>query len=225
MTMHQLRTAAVRTGSILLTLVLVGSVLAFALIALGPHVFGYRTSTMLTGSMEPGIKPGDVVLTAPRPAEDVKVGDVISYHIPVEDHRVETHRIVEVKHTKGGKIAVRTRGDANDGNDPWVAVLDGDTVWEMQFTVPYVGQVIRALRTPFAQKYLFWGALGLCLVVGMGMIWGRRETEDDYDTALDTIADELDPSYALTFARNWLELAPLRITRTLSAVETRDAEA
>ena len=85
-------------GNLLLLLCLA----VFLLVAVGPHVFGYRTATMLTGSMEPGIMPGDVVVTTPEPASDVKVGDVISYHIPIEDRRVETHRVVKVIHRDNG---------------------------------------------------------------------------------------------------------------------------
>ena len=70
--------------------------IAFLLLAIGPHVFGYRTATMLTGSMSPGINPGDVVVSVPKPADQVAVGDIISYHIPVQDHRVETHRVIKV---------------------------------------------------------------------------------------------------------------------------------
>ncbi|MGZ4570183.1 MAG: hypothetical protein ACXVXU_04870, partial [Blastococcus sp.] len=33
------------------------AIVAFAVLAVGPHVFGYRTLTMLTGSMAPGINP------------------------------------------------------------------------------------------------------------------------------------------------------------------------
>ena len=55
---------------------------AFLLLAIGPHVFGYRTATMLTGSMSPGINPGDVVVTVPRAVADVRVGDVVTYGIP-----------------------------------------------------------------------------------------------------------------------------------------------
>ena len=43
-------------GNLLLLVV----VLAFTGLAVGPHVLGYRTMTMLTGSMAPGINPGDV---------------------------------------------------------------------------------------------------------------------------------------------------------------------
>jgi len=179
--MDQRRSILNRIGSGLLSLVLVAALLLFGLIALGPHLFGYRTATMLTSSMEPVISPGDVVVSMPRPASEVEVGDVISYHIPIGDNRVETHRIVEVVHAEDGSVSVRTAGDANDGVDPWLAALEGDTVWEMQLVIPRLGTVIRALRHPIVQEYVFWGALGTAVLVGLGLVWGR--TEDEYQAA------------------------------------------
>jgi signal peptidase I len=166
-----------RALSWLSNLLLLGCVLVFLLLAVGPHLFGYRTATMLTGSMEPGISPGDVVVTVPRPAEDVAVGDVITYHIPVEDHRVETHRITEVRHRADGSIVVRTKGDNNSNVDPWVATLEGDTVWEVALVVPKAGAAIRTLRSPVVSDVLFWGSLGGVLLVGLSLIWGRRDEE------------------------------------------------
>src|SRR4051795_272573 len=66
--------------------VMVVAVLAFAGLAVGPHVLGYRTLTMLTGSMAPGINPGDVTVETPLPASDITAGMIVSYHIPVDDH-------------------------------------------------------------------------------------------------------------------------------------------
>lgn len=198
--MDQRRSILKRIGSGLLSLVLVASLLLFGLIALGPHVFGYRTATMLTGSMEPGIRPGDVVLSMPRPAADVQVGDVISYHIPVGDHRVATHRIVEVVHGEDGSVSVRTAGDANDGMDPWLATLEGDTVWEMQFVIPQLGTVIRGLRHPVIQEYVFWGALGTAVLIGLGLVWGRTEDEDQEAEwlAVPAAQPEAEPAMAST---------------------------
>lgn len=159
----------------LVTLAMVLCALLFAFVALGPHLFGYRTAVMLTGSMEPGISPGDVVVTVPRPAEDVAVGDVLSYHIPVEDHRVETHRITKVIHRKDGSTAIVTKGDANSDDDPWTATLIGDTVWQEVLVVPHLGSVVRAMRTPVVQNGVFWGALGGVVLVGLSAIWAREK--------------------------------------------------
>jgi hypothetical protein len=56
------------------------AVLTFALLAIGPHVFGYRTMTMLTGSMAPEINPGDVTIVTPIAVSEVTEGMVITYH-------------------------------------------------------------------------------------------------------------------------------------------------
>jgi signal peptidase len=128
--------------------------------------------------MSPGINPGDVVVTTPEPAADLKVGDVISYQIPVEDHRVETHRVTWVKHQADGSIAFKTKGDANDTVDPWTAVLKSDTVYEVQTVVPKLGAAIRVLRAPVVQHGILWVALGGMLVLGLSTIWGKKTVAD-----------------------------------------------
>src|SRR3954452_7936369 len=52
------------------------AVLAFAFLAVGPHVVGYRTMTMLTGSMAPEINPGDVTVVTPLAVSDDTEGMV-----------------------------------------------------------------------------------------------------------------------------------------------------
>lgn len=152
------------------------AVAAFLLLAIGPRFMGYQTSTMLTGSMSPLINPGDVVVTIPVPVDDVKVGDIITYHIPVEDHRVETHRIIDMDTTSEGKVAVQTKGDANNGKDPWIATLDGRTVDRHVATVPYLGTVIRTLRQPLVMNTLMYGAPAV-LVIGMLFSIWRKDPE------------------------------------------------
>ena len=168
-----------RLGRVVTSLLVVAALAFFLFFAIGPHVLGYRTATMLTGSMEPGIMVGDVVVTAERPVADVAVGDVITYHIPIEDHRVETHRITEVIRGEDGSVAVRTKGDNNPNVDPWVATLEGESVWEVQAVIPKVGSVIRALRTPVLNDVILYGALGAVLLLGLGRIWSSDDEDDE----------------------------------------------
>ena len=173
-----------RLTGIATNVVLVLGVLLFVGLAIGPHVLGYRTATMLTGSMAPGINPGDVVVTMPRAASELQVDDIISYQIPIEDHRVETHRVTEVHRTDGGAVEFRTKGDANDGVDPWTAVVrDTDTVWVTQQVVPHLGSAIRALRSPVIQHGLFWFAFAGVLLLGLSMIWGSSSKSSGLVTA------------------------------------------
>ena len=137
---------------------MVVAVLAFAGLAVGPHVLGYRTMTMLTGSMAPGINPGDVTVATPLPTSDLTVGMIVSYHIPVDDHHVVTHRVVSVEHGPDGRVTIQTKGDANDAVDPWKATLRGDTVYQVRAVIPHLGRVIEVFRTPVVTKALVYGA-------------------------------------------------------------------
>lgn len=174
-----------RLGTVTLWTAMAFGLATFAFLAIGPHVLGYRTATMLTGSMEPGISPGDVIVSVPRPASDVAVGDVISYHIPVEDHRVETHRVVEVSYADDGRPVVVTKGDANPNKDPWTAHLADDTVWQQVAVVPHLGEVVQVMRSPLVQKYVFWGALASLVLLMMSMIWRGESDDEDSDTDSD----------------------------------------
>jgi len=165
-----------RMASILTTVVVVVAVAAFLFLAVGPRVFGYQTSTMLTGSMSPLINPGDVVVTVPTPVEGIRVGDIITYHIPVEDLRVETHRVTGILANTDGTTAVQTKGDANKGVDPWTATLQGSTVDKHVLTVPYVGQAIRTLRQPLILNSLIYGAPAVLVAGLLASIW-RKEPE------------------------------------------------
>ena len=66
-----------------------------------------------------------MVISPPLDVEDVTVGMVITYHIPIDDHRVVTHRVVSVQHAADGTVTVQTKGDANTAVDPFTAVLIG----------------------------------------------------------------------------------------------------
>jgi len=115
-----------------------------------------------------------MVVTAPKPVADLRVGDVISYQIPVEDHRVETHRVTSIKTRPDGLVQIQTKGDANEAVDPWTAVLAEDTVYEVQTVIPKAGSVIRVLSAPLIQHAILWGALGGVLILGFSMIWKKK---------------------------------------------------
>lgn len=171
---------ALRVGKRILstsmTLVLALAAALFLFLAVGPRFFDYQTSTMLTGSMSPEINPGDVVVSVPVPVDELRVGDVITYSIPVDDHRIETHRIIEVTST-GGVATVQTKGDANPAEDPWKAVLSGDHVYRHTATVPYLGTAIRTLREPLIRNILVYGATTVLVGGVLLSIWAKKPEE------------------------------------------------
>ena len=159
-------------GRAAVTILLIVAAVVFLFLAVGPRFLNYQTSTMLTGSMSPGINPGDVVVSVRTPVSELKVGDVITYSIPIDDHRIETHRVASIKRDAGA-TSVITKGDANPGADPWVAVLSEDYVYTEAGVVPYLGDAIRALRQPLVQSVFLYGASALLVVVVLTAIWKK----------------------------------------------------
>ena len=159
------------------------AIVAFLDLAVGPHVFGYRTMTMLTGSMAPKINPGDVTVVTPIAVLDVTEGMVITYHKPIDDRSLVTHRVISVETGSDGSVQVRTKGDANDAIDPWTASLQGDTAYEVQAVVPELGHVIQALRTPVVTQVLLYGAPALLAGWLLMTIWRPAREEEEEGTA------------------------------------------
>ena len=153
------------------------AVLTFALLAVGPHLIGYRTMTMLTASMAPEINPGDVTIVTPIAISEVTEGMVITYHKPVEDHSLVTHRVVSVETAGNGSVTVQTKGDANEAIDPWTATLEGDTAYEVRAVIPELGHLIQALRAPVVTQVLLYGAPSLLVGWLLLTIW--RPTKDE----------------------------------------------
>jgi signal peptidase len=153
-TPHTARRIITKIASIIGSLLFVLTALILLGMTVGPRVFHYQTATMLTGSMVPTIRPGDVIVDVEEKATDLKVGQIITYHIPVDDHRVESHRVSWVGRDKDGTVLFRTKGDANAADDPWTARATGTDVWRVSTVLPVAGDVIRFMRQPKVQLAL-----------------------------------------------------------------------
>jgi len=110
-----------------------------------PEVFGYQIKTVLSGSMEPGIKTGSIIaVKTGGDMERFKKDDVVTYMI--NSHQLVTHRIVEVL-WKNEQIMYRTKGDHNDGPDTSLLLPENIVAKYDGFTVPYVGYVIEFAKS------------------------------------------------------------------------------
>lgn len=85
-----------------------------------------------TGSMEPSIGVGDVVLICRTDPANLETGDVIQYQ---GDGCTVIHRIVEVD---GGSFI--TQGDANNAPDLW-PVAEDQILGRMILTIPDAGKL------------------------------------------------------------------------------------
>ena len=106
-----------------------------------PAVFSGTNLVVLSGSMEPGIKPGDIVVTRgidSASESGLAIGDVIAFLPYPDDPTVVTHRIVGVS-TKNEEIFYVTKGDNNKTTDPWGPVAASHVRGKAMYTVPKLG--------------------------------------------------------------------------------------
>ena len=84
--------------------------------------FDYRLFTVVTGSMEPRYMVGDVLIAKKVAAEDIKVGDSISYlgKKGSFNGKIITHEVVEIEKDAAGKYIYHTKGLTNIVEDPIV---------------------------------------------------------------------------------------------------------
>ena len=155
-----------------------------AAIGLGvlPHLGVYRTLTVLSASMKPTFSPGDIVVVRPEPIERLRVGQVISYAVPVGAHQVETHRVVKILRGQGTTTPViQTKGDNNTVVDPWTAQLNGPTIWRLEAVVPKVGYAINLMRDRtfhLVSVILIPGSMAVLALARMWGLGGRRRSGD-----------------------------------------------
>jgi len=146
--------------------------LVLAALGIGPRFGAYRTLTVLSGSMAPHIPVAALVVDTPERPDQLRVGQVITYQIPVGDHRVESHRVVQI--VRGGDQPIFvTQGDANAARDPWTAQVTSPTVWRVRWVIPYAGRALLALRAPVVHRVLVWAVPALLAILCLIDIWGR----------------------------------------------------
>jgi signal peptidase len=104
----------------------------------------YKIMAVLSGSMEPKIKTGGIVMV--KPAADYKVGDVISF-VTANNRAVSTtHRIVAVK-TEDSNTIFTTKGDANNAEDA-NQVDKRNVIGKVFVTIPYAGYLLAFVHQP-----------------------------------------------------------------------------
>jgi signal peptidase len=95
-----------------------------------------------TGSMEPAIPVGSIVVIKPADPDSLKVGDIICFKVETEYPKTVTHRIIGI--TSQGFI---TKGDANEDPDQWI-VKKENVIGKVIAVIPLLGYLGYFVRTP-----------------------------------------------------------------------------
>jgi signal peptidase len=121
---------------------------------------GVRPLVVRSGSMEPAIPTGSMVLVHRVPAAAVRPGDIVSVTRP--DHMRVTHRVVRATPSpdRPGDVTLVLKGDANPEPDP--APVTVSSVDRLALSAPGLGRALAWLATApggFALGCLLTGAL------------------------------------------------------------------
>lgn len=153
----------------------VASIVAvFAIVIFALTRLGYiNPLVVISGSMEPGISKGDLLIDVRVPVDELQVGQVVSTR-PDADHVPVSHRIVDIQ-LDGDTALLQLKGDANSSVDAPVYQVSG-TAWVPRWRVPYAGWVITKLIKPSVMYPL---AVAIAALIVLTLVPGptRRSSE------------------------------------------------
>lgn len=136
-----------------------------------PGVFGIKPAVVLSGSMEPAIRTGDLIFIHSVDASDLKEGDVICY---LSSGKAVTHRIVGVTTGEDGRPRYVTQGDANNAEDRLAVAEDQvQGIWKGA-RIGRMGDFILFMQTTTGMIIFIIGPLFLFFIWD---IWRRRKQD------------------------------------------------
>lgn len=178
--------------------------------------FGFSLFRVVTGSMEPTIHVGAVLVCQATDIEDIGVGDVICFRSRESSHYgyIVTHRVVSVQKDSDGTILLESRGDANYSSDRYYVRsenLIGRVRWhtgdEGVFT-----KMLEFLSGKFG--FLLFIAVPVLVIVGLILQEVGRNIRGEMNKALRQLSkerkeaalDELLPGYQTLTVRDYNEI-------------------
>ncbi len=147
---------------------------------------GWEFAAVLSGSMEPALGVGGLVVIKPAEVPGIKIGDVISFKLPGIDTPI-CHRVIDIKETDEG-LFFQTKGDANEEPDLDL-VSTQDVNGKAVFYTPYVGYLGHLAQFGRTRVALMGQRLpaAVLLITAMGMAFISL-------TLKDTLEDIFRPS-------------------------------
>lgn len=133
-----------------------------AVTILVPRFTGAVPLTVLSGSMEPTLPVGSLVVVRPVDAADVRIGDVVTYLPHPDDPTAITHRVTGVTHRTDGGRTFTMQGDANDAPD--LPVQDHQVRARVWYVVHHLGHLNSAVNVDDRH-------LGVYVVAGGFFVW------------------------------------------------------
>lgn len=152
-----------------------------------PSIGGYKPMMVLTDSMSPTIKSGDLILIKEVDPETLEVGDIITFFDPAGNGQsTVTHTIKSISR-ENGKLKFETKGDNN--NTPDRLFVEAEAVIGIYlFRIPVLADIAMFMQTV--------PGLILCVFVPLGALIAydmirRRIYDLDQEDRKQALLDEL----------------------------------
>lgn len=117
----------------------------FAIINYVPFIARYDHYVIVTGSMEPVISVGDVVIVDNNiNYDELEKGMIISFKVDINnDGIIDTvvHYLDEILETQNGEKIYRTKPEISDQQDPW-SLEDSDITGVYKFQIGFIGRLL-----------------------------------------------------------------------------------
>lgn len=125
---------------ILIAIIFLGSII---LISYLPIPGNYSILTVQSGSMEPSISMGSIVII--KPTKEYKINEIITIKDPADKTISVTHRIVDIINTDN-TISFVTKGDANESIDSETRKFE-NILGKVIIHMPYLGYIISFIKS------------------------------------------------------------------------------
>lgn len=122
---------------------LLGCLVALGLLIVISRTLGYQFLVVLSGSMEPTIPVGSLIVVAPRALEQLSVDDVVTFKSQHNQGTVVTHR---VKKLDQNQQWVMTQGDGNEQLDSQPVTKD-QLIGKVTISLPALGYLVTWLKS------------------------------------------------------------------------------
>ena len=127
---------------------------------IGPR-FGWETHPVMSGSMEPALKVGGLIVTKPIKLRKIEVGDIITFK--TGEQKV-THRVTGIIEQEG-KPWFQTKGDANEEPDPNFVSSNEEEMRKVVLHFSYLGFAAIFMKS----KLAFLPLVGIPALLLIGM--------------------------------------------------------
>lgn len=151
---------------------------------------GIRIFNIVTESMVPEYKVGDILISKSTSLDKIKVGDDIVYlgNKDTFTGKVVTHRVIDIEKNEDGTYLFHTKGIANTAEDP---VVSGSQIYGViiykTVILSFISKIINNL---YGFYFLIFTPLTILIVVKIIKIYQERKYDEELEDEEEDISEE-----------------------------------